>query len=96
MGHMEFEFRLVKCHVNNSPGICLYVMIGLVTQSGAVLIKAAVLWRHKHTHIKLLIRTGHVHEEETVPDVRINHEPDFPDPSFNDDNILFLESEFTL
>ena len=42
-------------------------MVGLVTQSGAVLVKAAVLSRHKHTDIKLLLRLGHVHEEEAVP-----------------------------
>ena len=42
-------------------------MVGLVPQSGAVLVKTAVLSRHKHTDIKLLLRLGNVHEEEAVP-----------------------------
>ena len=41
-------------------------MVGLVTQGGAVLVKAAVLWRHEDADLKLLLRPRHVHKSESV------------------------------
>lgn len=42
-------------------------MVGLVAQSRAVLVEAAVLWRHEHAEIvKLLFWFRHVHEAEGV------------------------------
>ena len=49
---MEFKFRLVKCHVNNSPGIGLLVMVGLVTQSGAV--DGEVLLAGQDVHVRVV------------------------------------------
>ena len=49
-----------------SPSIGLCVMVGLVAQGGAVLVKAAVLWRHEDADLKLLLRPRHVHKSESV------------------------------